>query len=152
GALRTWSGQPRSEVPSTKKMGGAADTMTAPEGQPTNPATSTASAILRLSDPGSRSVWPWLLGGTALVCVVLAVVLLPRYWDTLSGKQPQQETEPVSSEQSAGQEVQVAIPSLENLRREFGLKIAMLGGRPGPDGQRTLIDGDPATFRIEVER
>jgi tRNA A-37 threonylcarbamoyl transferase component Bud32 len=38
------------------------------------------------------------------------------------------------------------------LRRDFGLKVQLLGGREGPDGLRLFPEDEPARFRIETER
>jgi hypothetical protein len=40
----------------------------------------------------------------------------------------------------------------QTLRRDFGLKIEVLDSRAGPNGRRLVNAGEPATYRLEVER
>jgi serine/threonine protein kinase len=93
---------------------------------------------------GGRSRRPWLALAAGLLVVAVGVWVVRHYF--LPRVQDHQQPGPGEPRPS------VPVPRPDQLRRDFGLEVEMLGVQPGKDGVRLLREGQEVRFRIKVER
>jgi serine/threonine protein kinase len=134
--LKCLEKDPARRYPSAAELGEALARWEARQGSGTSPAPS----------PRPRRRLAGLLGGAAAVTVI---GVLFAFW--LRGWLGNPIATPPTN--PAPPDTRIVRPDLpKDLRRDFRLKVQLVGGREGPDGLRLFTEDEPVRFRVETER
>ena len=102
-----------------------------------------------------RVVWPWIAGLGILAFLAGTGAFFVRWSYPPTANQNQDDEDKGKADAQVPTVRTVVAPDvtkLGKLRREFGVKIQLLGGTPGPGGGGLMVEGTKVSFQIETER
>src|SRR5262249_54753685 len=127
--------------------------LSAPSRPPVRPDTlplpgSGSSAPAAVAKPHASSRGRWL-AAVIVVGLLLLGIAAALFLSERSGKREGGSESAESGGRSTSGE---GLPLDQPIRKDFGLTVQMLGGKPGPGGDPLLEEGQEVDLRIRVER